>query len=178
MNKTICLDLDGVITDIGSQVLNYIKANSNIEYNVNLVSDSLLTPDGVEEVEYIYKDPLFWKNLLPIKESWHCINDWFSNGFDIIFITSRRSDISQNEIHPWLDGWCVQYNDVVVADMYHKYEIIDKIKPIFFIDDNPREIKKVSSMTNTTVAVMETWYNSHLIEKFDSVKNLTDMKIG
>jgi uncharacterized HAD superfamily protein len=177
MSKTICLDLDGVITDIGQQVKNYLEKDS-LEVNPDLIGDVLLTPDGVEYVEYIFEDPLFWRNLLPIKNSWHCINEWFSNGYDIVFITARRSEISQSEIDPWLNGWQIQYNDVIIADMYHKYEIIDKLQPLFFVDDNPREIYKVGSITGTAVAVMETWYNQHLIKSLRSVNKLTDLKIG
>lgn len=177
MNKIICLDLDGIITDIGSQVKTYLEID-NINVDSDIVGDLLLTPDGIEYLEYIFEDPLFWKNLLPIKESWHCINDWFSNNFDVIFITARRSSVSQNEIEPWLEGWRVEYSDVIICDMYCKHEIVKKINPLIFIDDNPREVSKVSLMTESNVAVMKTWYNSHLLQDMKYVDLLTELKIG
>lgn len=173
----ICLDLDGIITDIGSQVGKYM-GKIGLEADPLHVGEALLTPDGVEHLEHIFQDALFWRNLLPIEDSWHMINNWYSKGHDIIFITARSSQVSRNEIKTWLDGWMVLYSDFVVADMFHKHEIIQYYNPILFVDDNPREVNTVISNMNIDSRVMKAWYNEHLIGDTPSVSKLSDIKIG
>ena len=173
----ICLDLDGIITDIGSQVEAYM-INMGIEADPLHVGEALLTPDGIEHLEHIFQDVLFWRNLLPIKDSWHCINKWFEMGYDITFITARSSDISRNEILRWLEGWNVFFSDYIVADMHSKHVFVEKLKPILFVDDNPTEIKTVLSHVDTDCRVMKTWYNDHLVGDIPSISKLSEIKIG
>jgi uncharacterized HAD superfamily protein len=173
----ICLDLDGIITDIGAQVKEYM-IKIGLEADPIHVGEALLTPDGVEHLEHIFQDTLFWRNLLPIKDSWHCINRWFEIGHNVIFITARSSDVSRNEIENWLDGWHLFYNDFIVTDMYEKHVFVKKLNPILFVDDNPNEIKTVLSHVNTDCRVMRTWYNDHLIGDIPSISKLSEIKIG
>lgn len=175
--QNICLDLDGIITDIGSQVTKYMN-KIGLESDPLHVGEALLTPDGVDHLEHIFQDVLFWRNLLPIENSWYTINKWYSAGYDIVFVTARSSDTSKNEIQSWLDGWSVYYSSFVTTDMYHKYEILEKYKPILFVDDNPNEINTVLSHSNIDCRVMKAWYNEHLIGDLPSVSKLSDIKIG
>jgi hypothetical protein len=164
MAKRICLDLDGIITDIGSRLKEYAKLGS-LEFDAEHIGEALLTPDGVDYLEYIFEDPLFWRNLMPIRDSWHAINEWFMMGYDVTFVTARRSETSISEIEPWLDGWRVMYSDIVICEMNHKYEHLSKLNPIFYIDDNPTEIRKIMSELSVPCYVIKTWYNEHLIGK-------------
>jgi len=164
MAKRICLDLDGIITDIGSRLKEYAELGS-LEFDAEHIGEALLTPDGVDYLEYIFEDPLFWRNLMPIKDSWHAINEWFMMGYDVTFVTARRSETSISEIEPWLDGWRVMYSDIVICEMNHKYEHLSKLNPIFYIDDNPTEIRKIMSELSVPCYVIKTWYNEHLIGK-------------
>jgi uncharacterized HAD superfamily protein len=178
MTQKICLDLDGIITDIGSQIKEYAEKDA-LEFEPMHIGEALLTPDGVDYLEFIFEDPLFWRNLLPIKESWHTINDWFMSGKDIIFVTARRSDISIGEMVPWLDNWGVMYSDIVVCDMNRKHEHIGKIKPIFYVDDNPTEIKMINDNLLLPTFVMTTWYNFHLIDdSLNSIHRLSDIELS
>jgi len=164
MNKNICLDLDGVITDIGASLKSCAEKDL-IDFDASHIGEALLTPDGVDYLEFIFEDPLFWRNLQPIKNSWHAINHWFMSGYDIIFVTARRSETSIGEIVPWLDGWRVMYSDIIVCDMGYKYEHLLKLNPAFYIDDNPSEIKTINKKTDINSFVIKHWYNEHLIDK-------------
>lgn len=172
MNKTICLDLDGVITDIGASLKNCAEKDL-IEFDASHIGEALLTPDGVDYLEFIFEDPLFWRNLKPISSSWHAINHWFMAGYDIVFVTARRSETSIGEMVPWLDGWRVMYSDIVVCDMGHKYEHLLKLNPIFYVDDNPSEIEKINKETSINSFVIKHWYNENLISK--STKWINDI---
>ena len=178
MTKNICLDLDGVITDIGGQIKNYIEKYS-MECDPVHIGEALLTPDGVDYLEFIFEDPLFWRDLEPIKDSWHAINDWFMSGHDIIFVTARRSETSINEITPWLDYWGVMYSNVVVCDMNQKYLELQKLNPILYVDDNPTEIKSINKEMDIPTFVIRTWYNSHAIDKnIQQVNYLSHIQLG
>lgn len=177
MAKRICLDLDGIISDIGSQIKEYAEKDA-LEFEPIHIGEALLTPDGVDYLEFIFEDPLFWRNLLPIKDSWHAINEWFMAGYDIIFVTARRSETSISEMVPWLEGWGVLYSDIVVCDMGHKYEHIQKLNPIFYVDDNPSEVKEITKRTSVKSYVMKTWYNEHLIGNNTLfISNLSELQV-
>lgn len=178
MAKNICLDLDGIITDIGDQIKKYVERYS-LECDPIHIGEALLTPDGVDYLEFIFEDPLFWRNLLPIKDSWHAINEWFMSGYDITFVTARRSETSISEITPWLDGWGVMYSDVVICNMNEKYVELKKLNPVLYVDDNPTEIKCINKELDIPTFVIKTWYNSHAVDKtVNQVNNLSNIKIG
>lgn len=176
-NQIIALDLDGVLTDIGGQLSDYAK-RENIEFTSESITRALLSSCGDDALEHIFKSESFWDDLSPVKDSWHCINDWFMNGNEIFFITARKSDHSIKAIHTWLDKWSVMYSDVIVCDMYEKFNFINKIKPAFYVDDNPYEVNKVRGMTLCTPYVFKTFYNSYLIGSLNSINSLSELKIG
>lgn len=178
MSKNICLDLDGVITDIGGQIKNYIS-KCDIEFDPLHIGEALLTPDGVDYLEFIFEDQLFWRNLEPIRDSWHAINEWFMSGYDITFVTARRSETSISEIEPWLESWGVMYSNVIICDMNEKHIELRKIDPLLYVDDNPNEIRCINQNMNLSTFVIKTWYNEHLIDKkIQQVNNLSNIKIG
>lgn len=172
--KKICLDLDGVVTDIANRIVEFAKDGS-VEVDPSHICESLTTPAGVEHLEFIFNNHSFWNGLKPIEESWHCVNDLFSRGYDIIFITARRSSVSIDEIHPWLERWGVMFCDVIVCDMDHKYEHLNKINPLFYVDDNPNEIKIILEKTNVPAYVMRSWYNQHVIGELPYIEKLTEL---
>lgn len=167
----IALDLDGVITNIAAGL-----GTSDVD----LISTALFTPNSIE-LNHIFDNPLFWRNLKPIEDSWYKINEWFYGGFDIFFVTARRSEASINEIETWLDGWNVPFNKVFVCNQMEKNEVLKQINPVLFIDDNPFEIEKIISEINNTfqVTVIKNWYNQHLIgAALPSVSSLLEVEIG
>lgn len=174
--KKICLDLDGVLTDISTRIVEFAKGSS-VEVDPVHICDSLTTPEGVEHLEFIFEDSRFWEHLEPIEKSWHCINNWFVKNYDIIFITARRSQVAINEISPWLDRWGVMYSDFVVCDMGHKYEYINKFGPVVYVDDNPNEIRTILNNSGVPSYVMKTWYNEHAIGELPFVESLSELRI-
>lgn len=173
----IALDLDGVVTNIGEHLVESCKS-SKIEVTPLCVYKALTDSNGLDHLESVFESPLFWRNLKPYEESWHRINEWFMGGLDIIFITARRSEASINEIQSWLDGWNIMYSDFIVCDMGHKYEYINKIDPVVYVDDNPLEIETIIKSTNTRPYVMKTWYNEHMVSEMPYVESLYEVEIG
>lgn len=172
-NKVIALDLDGVLTDIGSQIL---KSVPN-EYSVQLITDALFNVEA-NHLNHVFENPLFWRNLKPIKDSWHCVNKWFSSGYDVFFVTARRSSNSIDEIANWLEGWKIGYNDFIVTDQMGKHDVIKKLGACLYVDDNPFEIEKIRSILDIDTFVMKTWYNEKIINKLPFVESLAHITIG
>lgn len=172
MYGKIALDLDGVATDIAADLGTK---------DIDLISNALFTQENPPELDPVFANPLFWRNLKPIKDSWHRINEWFYGGFDIFFVTARRSDESINEIETWLDGWNIPFNKVFVCNQMEKTEVLKQINPILFIDDNPFEVEKIISEINNAfqVNVIKNWYNQHLIgAAVPSINSLLEVEIG
>ncbi len=172
----IALDLDGIITNIAGRIVDFAQGTS-VEVDPIHICESLTTPNGVEHLEFIFEDPKFWHDLMPIEKSWHSINDWFVKNYDITFITARRSDASINAIEPWLDKWGVMYSNFIVCDMGHKYEYINKISPIVYVDDNPNEIITILENSSVPSYVMKTWYNEHAIGDLPFINSLSELRI-
>lgn len=170
----IALDLDGVLTNIADRIVEFAQ-HGDVEVDALHICNSLTTPDGVSHLEHIFNDANFWAGLKPIEESWHCVNDWFSRNYDVVFITARRSQLSISQIHPWLERWEVMFSDVIVCDMGSKYEYINKLNPLFYVDDNPNEINVILDKTDVNAYVMNTWYNKHCIGELPFVSSLTEL---
>lgn len=171
----LAFDLDGVVTDIAASLLKEIEGR----YDSSCVAPSLFSPDSPSYLDDVFQNPLFWRNLKPIKDSWHKINEWFYGGFDIFFITARRSDASIGEIETWLDGWRIPFTKVFVCDQMQKHEVLKTIDPLVFIDDNPFEIDNIQRELGDTLkaSVMKTWYNHHLITGMQTIDSLIELEM-
>lgn len=177
----IALDLDGVITDIG----NGIKSLKD-DVTDEQISEALFNPNGHSDLDFVFDNPLFWRNLKPIQESWFKINSWYYGGCDVYFIIARRTETSIYEIARWLDIWQIGYTEYIVCDMMGKHQTLSELKPSVFIDDNPIEIlncidkldEKIKS--EMTIKAIKTWYNSNLIIEHNvpHISSLEDIKIG
>lgn len=172
----IALDLDGVVTNIGEKILKSCR-DYNIDVNSLDVYNALTNPNGFEKLERVFLDKEFWNGLEPDEISWHSVNDLFVKNNDVIFITARRSDISVNAIEPWLDRWRIMYSTFIVCDMESKYEHINKIEPIVYVDDNPNEIKIILENSSVPSYVMKTWYNEHAIGDLPFIESLSELRI-
>lgn len=176
----IALDLDGVITNIGQGVKDASDATEEE------ISKALFNSHGYGPLDSVFGSVLFWRNLKPIQESWHKVNQWYYSGHDIYFITARRSEESISQISKWLDVWQIGYTDYIVCDMMHKHEILSEIQADVFVDDNPIEISKCLSAiddrikSKMTIMAFKCWYNSHLIDEYNVpyISSLEEIKIG
>ena len=176
INKSsIALDLDGVLTDISGEIIKHIS-----DYTADGVAKCLFHKDGFADYEHVFEKKDFWNNLKPIKESWHKINEWFYAGYDVYFITARRSEGSINIVNEWLDRWNVGHTGVFVTDMFSKHSVLEELKPSVFVDDNPFEIHNIKEKNNNNMEsfVMKTWYNEHLIGSLDNIPSLLTLQIG
>lgn len=171
---SIALDLDGVVTDIAASIKLMAPGAGKDE-----VSKSLFQKEGYKPYDHIFEKSSFWMNLEAIEGSWHQINHWFYSGYDIYFVTARRTPASIDVIEEWLDLWRLSYTDVFVTDMLGKLSVLEKIQPMLFVDDNPFEVQKIKkSKSDIHTFVMKTWYNDHIIGDLASVSSLLDIEIG
>lgn len=169
----ICLDVDGVISDICAGLNNELENKRGI---VNYdYSDWLITPFEDSLSDEIFGSGLFWKNLKPFYDAWYQVNNWWALGWDIHLVTARYSTVSKEALPIWLDDWRLQYSQIHFADMGNKIEIIKEINPVFVVEDNPHEIIKVSE-SGYKCYLRRAWYNSEYWEDLDSIGSLLDIE--
>lgn len=174
MNKRICLDVDGVICDIAGGIRNGLEKINKKDYDYSSWLTSYSDDPLMKEVMDNYP---FWLNLKPLKSSWHVINSWWLSGYEIHFITSRYSEHSQKALSWWLDAWRVYYTSLHFTKMESKWERIEKINGMFFVDDNPYEIIKVREK-NINAFLMSTWYNSSHWDDLPSIDSLDQIDLA
>ena len=173
MKKSIVLDLDGVVADIDTAISEYLHYDCgvNIDY-----SKWLTTNTKDEEALKLFSNPIFWKNIKPLEDSWHKCNEWFSNNVDIYIVTARKQQASVDSTQKWLDEWNIGHNKVYFSDFGKKIDIIKKINPEFVVEDNFNEIK-VLQKSGVKCYLKKAWYNKKYWETFDSIDSLYDIRL-
>lgn len=174
INKTIALDLDGVIADIASSLENELIARDLIQQG-NF--EEWLTKDTKnKEILDIFNDPLFWKNMKPYKDAWHQVNNWFSLGYDIYIVTARRQPNAVAQTIPWLESWNINTLKPIFCNLGEKINYIQKIDPIFVVEDNPREIRKIEQ-SGVKCYLRAQSYNQEYWNEFTTIESLFEIDL-
>lgn len=173
MRKKIVLDLDGVISDIAASIDEYLKDNDlgDLDYSKWLITDT-----KNKQALYVFSDELFWKNMKPIKTSWHQVNDWFNNGIDVNIVTARRTKQSMSSTVPWLEQWNINTVPPYFSGLGKKIDIIKTIDPLFVVEDNPNEIK-ILKKAGIKCFLMKAWYNRDYWNSMDSIGSLQEIDL-
>ena len=173
-NKTIALDLDGVIADIADGIDMALEQRGIEDYNY---TEWLTTHHECNLSDGIMGNTLFWKNLKPFEDAWYQVNTWFASGYDVYIITARRSDVSIRMTEEWLDGWKINTMRPIFCKMGEKHEIAKDLNPLFFIEDNPNEVKTLID-NGINAYLRKAWYNRPYWDQFPTIENLLEMKIN
>jgi hypothetical protein len=171
---SICLDVDGVITDICAG-LNYELEIKRSMFNFDY-SDWLIGSKEDSISKQIFGSKLFWKNLKAFDDAWYQVNHWWSMGFDIHLVTSRFDNAGREVLPLWLDWWRIQYSSFHFALPNQKIDVVKSLDPIFFVDDNPFEVKNVSEIGIQSY-LKRGWYNSEFWEEYDSLGSLMEIEV-
>lgn len=174
MNKNIVLDLDGVIADIDSSISQHLSDRGADDYDY---SHWLITHHSCKDSDEIMGNPLFWRNLIPFQDAWHEVNYWFGAGYDVYVVTARRTDAAISVTEKWLDDWKINTMPPIFAKMGQKHEVINKINPIFVVEDNPNEVEILLKEGHKTL-LRKAWYNEKYWNKLPTIGNLTELKIN
>ena len=173
-NKSIVLDLDGVISDISSSIDSYLLKTHNIKKNDLDYSSWLITDCHDEMAMEMFNNPLFWKNMKPYEDAWHQINKWFNDGIDVHIVTARRCDSAIRNTIPWLDSWRIGTLEPVFTGIHQKYEVIKDINPQFVVEDNPNEVILLIDK-GINAFLRKQWYNEQHWETLPTIETLNDI---
>lgn len=174
MNKNIVLDLDGVIADIDSAISQRLLSRGVDDYDY---SNWLITHHTCELSDDIMGNSLFWRNLVPFQDAWFQVNNWFSMGYDVYIVTARRTDESMSVTEQWLDEWRINTMPPIFAKMGEKHNIINEIKPLFVVEDNPNEVRTLLEEGNNAF-LRKAWYNLPYWSEMPTVNNLTELNVN
>lgn len=174
INKAIVLDLDGVIADIASSLEDTLFASDIIEQGN--FEEWIIKDTKNKAILAVYNDPLFWKNMKPYKDAWHQVNYWFSIGYDVHIVTARRQPNAVAETGPWLESWNINTMKPIFCKLGEKIEHIKKIDPVFVIEDNPREIRKIES-AGVNCYLRAQSYNQKYWNEFKTIETLFEIDL-
>jgi uncharacterized HAD superfamily protein len=158
MNKVrVGLDLDGVISDIQSEIILRLKQDFDIDTDINQWKSHYVheqfpgLPNGWIDKQFY--DPAFWLNAKCYEDAWNMINKWFMQGADIFIITCRTNDHGPFTIEVterWLFEWELPYNKLIHSQIkLEKYDIVKEHQLDFFVEDDDREAILLSRCTKS-----------------------------
>ena len=174
IKKSIALDLDGVIADIATSLENELVARNLIEEGD--FEEWIIKDTKNQEILSIFNEPLFWKNMKPYKDAWHQINYWFSLGYDIYIVTARRQPNAISETIPWLENWNINTMKPIFCNLGEKINHIKKIDPVFVVEDNPREIRKLEE-AGVKCYLRAQSYNQAYWNEFTTIESLLEIDL-
>ena len=135
------LDIDGVVCDFLSGARSLADKLEMEVSDRELVLNYEFLPDKYEEVLADYP---FWLNMKPIRSSWHVVNNLFSAGHDIYFITSRKKESAILTTCRWLNEWNFMYSDVRFTNGKGKVDMFKELELDMFVDDDPEVVSDIS----------------------------------
>lgn len=169
----ICLDIDGVVSDICAGI-NYELEIKREMFDYDY-SDWIIGSFEDNLTKEIFGSKVFWKNLKPFNDSWYQINHWWSLGFDIHLVTSRFNPAGKEVLPVWLEEWRLQYSQFHFAKAGEKINVIKDLNPAFIVEDNPHEINILLD-GGYKCYLRRAWYNSEYWEDIESIGSLLDIK--
>lgn len=171
MKQSITLDLDGVISDIGTAIDDVLLSRGVAEYDY---ASWLITDSKDETAMEIFDNPLFWKNLKPYEDAWHQINYWFSQDIDVHIVTARRRPASVRMTEPWLNSWRINTTRPIFTNINEKHVEIKKLNPRFVVEDNPNEVEILLN-EGINAFLRKQWYNRDHWGRLPTINTLYDL---
>lgn len=170
--KSICLDIDGVITNIGNGIESFLSKKNIHEYDYSHWLFEKYEDDLTLE---IFNNKPFWLNLKPFEDAWYQTNYWWSSGYDVHLVTARYSQAGKEVLMQWLDAWKIGYSSVHIAELNNKKEVLLSLNPLFMVEDNYNEISSLEDC-NVKCFMRKHWYNKDYWSKYNSIDTLFDIK--
>ena len=174
MEKTIALDLDGVIANISEALTVALEIRGHFDYDY---TSWLTTHHECDLSNEIMEDPLFWKNLKPFEDAWYQVNKWFAKGSDVYIVTARRSDASMSITQQWLDEWQISTMTPIFCKMGEKHDVINKLNAQFIVEDNPNEVITLLE-DGQNAFLRRAWYNKKYWNQLPSIGSLLELEIN
>ena len=171
MNKSIVLNLDGVVADIDTSVSEYLHYDCGISLDY---SKWLTTNTKDKEALHLFSKKIFWKNLKPFEDAWHQVNYWFGSGIDVHVLTARRSSASKDAVSSWLNNWNINTTIPRFSLLNEKYKIAQEINPTYMVEDNPNEVI-ILREHGVNCLLRKAWYNKSHWDELPCIDTLYDL---
>jgi hypothetical protein len=114
--------------------------------------------------------------MKPIKDSWHQVNEWFTNGVSVNVVTARRTRQSMESALPWLESWNINTVVPYFTGFGKKIKVIKDINPMCVVEDNPHEIK-ILEEAGFKCFLMKAWYNENYWDSMNSISSLREINL-
>lgn len=176
-NKTILVDVDGVLADFVGPVLGKIQEVSGLVYTYSDVArDVRFLPGYSEDIENYVLSEGFCKSLPVISGSLQFVQDLQDCGFKIVYVTSPYygSKTWSHERTSWLEDNFGANRDNIIFARNKKY-----VHGHALVDDKPENVIEWSKYWNRLSYLVEqpwnTYSNSLNVVKLSNINKACDI---
>ena len=164
-------DIDEVVADIVTSLLGFIYDRYGVHRDI-----SVFDQYGLEKCRYVFEDVMnddirvqlckviyldtFLYNLKPVYGAVDSINDLYSNGHSIYFITSRSNESSKITFK-WFDKYKIPYDGIITTNGAPKGEYVNNYMLDMFVDDHSDYLDSIISINkvNTKLLLLDKPWN-------------------
>ena len=164
-NKTVGVDLDGVIADIVSQLVRF----SRIEYELNLSPSAFrsenietCTPIKPDQLRKLFCEPKFFQTMRAMQGARRSLTQLIAAGYAVHIVTDRfwYPEI-QDDTRRWLSDRLIRVNSLVFATKTAKQSVARKLELGWFIEDQRSNANLLSEVCR--VLLINRPYNQGLL---------------
>lgn len=164
-NKTIGIDLDGVIADIVTQLVRF----SRTKYGLHLIASEFCsenietcTPINAEQLTGLFSEPKFFQTMRALRGARRALMRLTSAGFAVHIVTDRfwYPEI-QDDTRKWLASRLITVSSLVFARKTEKPSVAQNLGIDWFIEDQRSNANLLSEVCR--VLLIDHPYNQGLL---------------
>lgn len=164
-NKSVGVDLDGVIADIVTQLVRF----SRNEYDLRLVPSEFrsenietCTPIKAEQLKKLFCDPKFFQTMRAIQGARRSLMQLTAQGYAVHIVTDRFwYPQIQDDTRKWLSNRMIRVNSLVFANKTEKEAVARNLEIGWFIEDQRSNANLLSDVCR--VLLIDQPYNQGLL---------------
>jgi uncharacterized HAD superfamily protein len=164
-NKSVGVDLDGVIADIVTQLVRF----SRNEYDLRLVPSEFrsenietCTPIKAEQLRKLFCEPKFFQTMRAIQGARRSLMQLIAQGYAVHIVTDRFwYPQIQDDTRKWLSNRMIRVNSLVFANKTEKQSVARNLEIGWFIEDQRSNANLLSDVCR--VLLIDQPYNQGLL---------------
>lgn len=179
MRGRIGCDLDGVVADIVSQLVEFARRNHNFRLKPEqIVSEQAetCTPLSLQQLQAMFRERIFFTTMTAFSDARAALSDLRSLGFSVDIVTDRfwYPEIRTDTI-AWLEAHDIAYDELRFVSRFEKHITAAEWNYRFVIEDQAPNALLLSSVTE--VYLLDRPYNRTISsnERIRRVRSLSEV---
>jgi uncharacterized HAD superfamily protein len=164
-NKNVCVDLDGVIADIVTQLVRFSRS----KYDLCLVPSEFrsenietCTPIKTEQLRKLFSEPKFFQTMRAIQGARRSLMQLIAAGYAVHIVTDRFwYPQIQDDTRKWLSNRLIRVSSLVFARKTEKQSVACNLEIGWFSEDQRSNANLLSEVCR--VLLIDQPYNQGLL---------------